>query len=327
MRTSVLMVSMMHLLVCSAEGSLTLTEVDLASGQIEITNTSDSAMGGALLEWCIPFAYGQMEAGTFSFAPGEVRTYDIGGPLSAADDLWIYLDRTGGFGATNFVTTGVVWGSNQSGQGRVNSVVTNTGGAAWASNTDFVDTTGLSAGMTLQAVFPGDMANTSAGWTIGEANLGTFGAGLPSGDFDADGLFNCNDIDALCAEIVAGTDNAAFDLTGDGLVDAADCDAWLVIAGGENLPSGNAYIRGDANLDGSVDASDFNIWNAGKFTANSRYCSGDFNCDGFVDASDFNIWNAVKFTSSDTNVVPEPAGLPWMLLLGGLWAARRQKSC
>ena len=307
----------------AAHANLTLTEVDLGTGDIEITNTSDTEMGGALLEWCIPFRYGQMEAGTFSFAPGEVRTYNIGGPLSEADDLWIYLDRIGGFGGTQFVTTGVVWGSDQSGQGRVNSVVSATGGAAWASNSDFVDISGLTDGMTLQAIFPGDMTNTSAGWTIAEANLGTFGTTSAVGDFDGDGLLTGVDIDALCGTIATGTNDVAFDITGDGLVDSADCDEWLVIAGAANLPSGNPYIRGDANLDGSVDASDFNIWNSSKFTNNSNYTSGDFNCDGFVDTSDFNVWNSVKFTSSDTNVVPEPENLPIVLLLGGVLAIRR----
>ena len=32
-----------------------------------------------------------------------------------------------------------------------------------------------------------------------------------------------------------------------------------------NLPSGNPYLLGDANLDGTVDGQDFLIWNSNKF--------------------------------------------------------------
>ena len=100
------------------------------------------------------------------------------------------------------------------------------------------------------------------------------------------------------AEIAAGTHNASYDLTGDGLVDLADRDTWLAEAGFLNLPSGNAYRLGDANLDGVVDGSDFNLWNSNKFTTVAAWSRGDFNADGIVDGSDFNIWNSNKFTSA-----------------------------
>ena len=63
--------------------------------------------------------------------------------------------------------------------------------------------------------------------------------------------------------------------------------------------TGPAGIPGDADCSGGfVDALDFIIWNATKFTNNADYCSGDFNADGVVDGSDFNLWNERKFTSS-----------------------------
>ena len=83
------------------------------------------------------------------------------------------------------------------------------------------------------------------------------------------------------------------------------------------LPSGAAYLPADANLDGVVDTSDFNLWNANKFTATPAWCAGDFNADGVVDASDFNIWNSHKFTSASGGTVPEPVGWP-VLVLGFL---------
>jgi alpha-tubulin suppressor-like RCC1 family protein len=127
-------------------------------------------------------------------------------------------------------------------------------------------------------------------------------------DFNNDGLIDCVDIDSLVVEIVAGTDNSDFDLTGDGLVNTADLDEWLVQGGAANLPSGNPYLVGDANLDGSVGGQDFIRWNANKFTSTAAWCGGDFNADGVVDGLDFVLWNDNKFTSSDgVSAVPEPS--------------------
>ena len=134
-------------------------------------------------------------------------------------------------------------------------------------------------------------------------------AGDP-GDFDGDGIYGCLDVDALVAEIAAGTNDAGFDLTGEGTVDSSDLTAWLAEAGAVNNANGNPFLPGDANLDGSVDASDFNVWNGNRFTSTAAWCSGDFNADGSVDGSDFNVWNSNKFTSSDgVHSVPEPGSL------------------
>ena len=119
-------------------------------------------------------------------------------------------------------------------------------------------------------------------------------------DFNGDTVCNGTDIDLLQANIVTGpADPGTFDLTGDGLVTVADRDEWLALAGAENLSSGNPYRLGDANLDGSVDGSDFGAWNGNKFTSNSAWTAGDFNADGSIDGSDFGLWNGNKFTSSD----------------------------
>jgi hypothetical protein len=92
------------------------------------------------------------------------------------------------------------------------------------------------------------------------------------------------------------------------------------------LLTGQPYLIGDATLDGVVDVSDFNSWNANKFTTIAAWCSGDFNADGVVDVSDFNDWNANKFTSADAMLVPEPAsGLLGRFSLLGLIAVRRRR--
>jgi prepilin-type N-terminal cleavage/methylation domain-containing protein/prepilin-type processing-associated H-X9-DG protein len=149
-----------------------------------------------------------------------------------------------------------------------------------------------------------------------------------TGDFDADGQFDCEDVDALVGEIVAGTHAASFDLTGDGLVESADLAAWLAEAGSNNLPSGNAYLVGDANLDGAVDGQDFVAWNNHKFSNVPEYCAGDFDADGVVNGADFVLWNTRKFTSADIVAVPESTS-PWALMLiflsGGCLSRAKQK--
>ena len=121
---------------------------------------------------------------------------------------------------------------------------------------------------------------------------------LLTGDFNADGVLNLPDIDLLVTEIAASGNSAFYDLTGDQVVDLDDRDAWLAIAGAANLPSGNAYLLGDANLDGAVDGVDFVAWNANKFTSMAEWSAGDFNADGVVDGADFLEWNVNKFTNA-----------------------------
>ncbi len=114
-------------------------------------------------------------------------------------------------------------------------------------------------------------------------------------DFDADGNCDLDDIDALIGVIAGATHEMPFDLTGDGIVDLADRDAWLAAAGAMNLSSGNPYLVGDSNLDGAVDGQDFLIWNTNKFTPTAKWSLADWNADGTTDGQDFLSWNANKF--------------------------------
>ena len=156
---------------------------------------------------------------------------------------------------------------------------------------------------------------------------GIFSVPIPAGrgDFDRDGDFDCADIDALVVELASSGDSIEFDLTGDGQVTREDVSAWLAEAGAENLASGDAYLVGDADLNGVVDVSDFNRWNANKFTTSSRWCTGDFNADGFVDVSDFNLWNLNKFRNANVSLVPEPDSMRFLAWFGTFLLARQRR--
>jgi hypothetical protein len=142
-----------------------------------------------------------------------------------------------------------------------------------------------------------------------------------------DGRLDCADADSLVAGIASGAHIPAFDLTGDGLVNGNDMNRWLAAAGAVNLPSVQAYLPGDANLDGTVDGSEFTLGNRHKFTSVAAWCRGDFTADGVVDGLDFTVWNTHKFESATaTNLVPEPVGTGPVILALLLGFARRRKS-
>lgn len=145
-------------------------------------------------------------------------------------------------------------------------------------------------------------------------------------DFDGDGAFGLGDIDMLRDAIVAGTNDAAFDVTGDGLVNAADLTFFV-----EDESKLHTWL-GDANLDGEFNSSDFvTVFTAGEYEdaedGNSTWAEGDWNGDGDFNSSDF----VTAFTSGGYEkgprgvggaAVPEPSGAV-LLLLGSIFMLRR----
>ena len=89
-------------------------------------------------------------------------------------------------------------------------------------------------------------------------------------------------------QIVDGMSDPAFDLNDDGAVDTLDIDEWLAIAGAANLPSGSAFLHGDATLDGAVIAADLNVVGQVWLSDVRGWCAGDFTADGRVDVNDLN---------------------------------------
>ena len=135
-------------------------------------------------------------------------------------------------------------------------------------------------------------------------------------DFDNDGELGVGDINLLIAQISSGANDASFDITKDGMVNAADLTA--LVEGGDKL---NTYI-GDANLDGEFNSSDFvTVFSAGKYETGeaSTWSEGDWNGDGLFSSSDF----VAAFASGGyeqgprSQAVPEPA-IPALVLACGI---------
>ncbi len=121
----------------------------------------------------------------------------------------------------------------------------------------------------------------------GRIDIGSFESQVAPVDFNHDNQLSCSDVDALVSAVIDGLNPPEFDLTTDDIVDQADLDVWLALAGLANLPSGAAYMKGDANLDGKVDASDLNVI-ASNWQDAAVWCGGDFNADGVTNAKDLN---------------------------------------
>jgi hypothetical protein len=137
---------------------------------------------------------------------------------------------------------------------------------------------------------PAGWANGPGGGTPGSAN----GSSVP-GDVTGDGLVNAADIDAVHAAINAGSTNPAFDLDGNSMVNAADATYLIETILGTR--------RGDANLDGVVARSDAAIVarNFG-YTGTPAWAKGDYDGNGQVDLADVAITQA--------NLPPAPPAPP-----------------
>ena len=130
-------------------------------------------------------------------------------------------------------------------------------------------------------------------------------SGCRPADFDGNGILDVADVDMLVGGVVNQTEPERFDMNGDGNLDVLDVNDWLAVAGARNNASGDPYIMGDANLDGSVDGSDFSYWNTNKFQLTGLWSAGDFNADGSTDGSDFSLWN-----TTSSNPLPRPQRCP-----------------
>lgn len=145
-------------------------------------------------------------------------------------------------------------------------------------------------------------------------------------DFNDDTFCNTADIDLLMNENAAGTNDPAFDLNGDMVVDDGDRDAWLADAATENGLSA-PYFVGDSNLDLRVNAADLNVVGIDWLSDNNNWTNGNYTAAG-VNVQDLNAmalnWQAQHPDAPIGAAVPEPTGM-LLLMLGllGVAAARR----
>jgi hypothetical protein len=92
-------------------------------------------------------------------------------------------------------------------------------------------------------------------------------------------------------------------------------------------------MDGDANLDGSIDTADYNIWlsHVGGPSSQATWYNGDWNDDDSVDSSDYGHWLNFIGTGSGATTTPNiagPVGVPEpmsfaLMALGTLMFARR----
>ena len=138
----------------------------------------------------------------------------------------------------------------------------------------------------------------------------------PSGDFDGNSTIDVADVDALVAEIAAGTNQSDFDLNNDSAVDTNDLSQWLSDAATANGFT-TAYVPGDANLDRIVNAEDLNRLAINWRQNVARWSGGDFTADGMVNSIDLNAL-ALRWRQSNaasTTSIPESSSV-WLLLPG-----------
>ena len=140
-------------------------------------------------------------------------------------------------------------------------------------------------------------------------------------DFDGDGVCDISDIDDLTAQgdLKSGADvtDAKYDLNGDAVLDGEDISLWLEAAGEQNGFAG-PLLAGDADLNGTVDATDLNEVGISWQQDGKVYSEGDFDGDGLVNAADLNILGvAWQQEVAVAAAVPEPSHR-WLAVVVGL---------
>ncbi len=146
----------------------------------------------------------------------------------------------------------------------------------------------------------------------------TGGGGLP-GDFDGNGVLDSSDIDALSEAVRANSNDAGFDVNGDGTVDDGDRTFWI-----KDLRK--TWV-GDANLDGVFNTVDFlAVFQIGEYedaiAGNSTWAEGDWTGDGDFNSGDFlaafQDGGFEQGPRAAVRAVPEPSGLltlAWLIFL------------
>ena len=132
----------------------------------------------------------------------------------------------------------------------------------------------------------------------------------PLGDFGESGVVTAVDIDLL-SEAMSDEDAASiFDLDQNDVVDLADHQFWVKEIAGSHF--------GDADLNGSVDFTDF-LQLSANFNQPAGWAGGDFDGNGMADFADFLLLSDNFGKSSGVlATVPEPSGMQLAAMCAGV---------
>ena len=100
----------------------------------------------------------------------------------------------------------------------------------------------------------------------------------------------------MSQDAVSLPNSTVYDFTASGM--AYGSNAMAILSGGKM-----GTYAGDANGDGQITCSDFNIFNPKFASAATGYEVSDWNLDGQVTGSDFNLFNP-NFTNARSSQVP-----------------------
>ena len=153
-------------------------------------------------------------------------------------------------------------------------------------------------------------------------------------DFNGDNVCDTVDIDLMFAagDLVTGSSvppaDAVFDLNVDGIVNTLDSDQWLSSAATENGFAA-PYLKGDANLDGTVDATDLNALALSWQGSGKVWSDGDFTGEGTSNVADLNLlgvnWQRSIPAAAASKSVPEPASIILLSVAAILGLSMRRK--